>query len=70
VFVFTGILKEVTRGDAKKIVESLGGEAAEAVSRRVNYVVVGEDPGSKLDKARALGIKTINEEEFKKLIGR
>jgi len=70
VFVFTGTFKEVTRGDAKKIVESLGGEAAEAVSRKVNYVVVGEDPGSKLDKARALGIKTINEEEFKKLIGR
>jgi DNA ligase (NAD+) len=70
VFVFTGTLKEFTRGDAEKIVESLGGEASSTVSKRVNYLVVGEDPGSKLDKARVLGIKIINEEEFKKLIGR
>jgi len=70
VFVFTGTLKEFTRGEAEKIVESFGGEAASSVSKRVKYVVIGEDPGSKLDKARALGIKVIDEEEFKKLIGR
>lgn len=70
VFVFTGALKEFTRSEAKKIVEELGGVAASSVSRNVDYVVVGENPGSKYDKAKKLGIKIINEEEFKKLIGR
>jgi len=46
----------------------LGGMTASNVSKKVDYVVVGEDPGSKLDKAKALGIKTLTEEEFKKMI--
>ena len=70
VFVFTGALKEFTRSEAKRIVEELGGTVASSVSRNVDYVVVGENPGSKYDKAKKLGIKMINEEEFKKLIGR
>jgi DNA ligase (NAD+) len=49
-------------------VESLGGMTASTVSKKVDYVVVGEDPGSKFDKAKELGIKTLTEEEFKKLI--
>ena len=70
VFVFTGALKSFTREEAKRIVEELGGRAASSVSRNVDYVVVGENPGSKYERAKQLGLKIINEEEFKKLIGR
>ena len=69
-FVFTGRLSDMTREEAKRLVESLGGKVASSVSRKVDYVVVGEDPGSKLDRARALGIPTLSEEEFKELVGR
>jgi len=69
-FVFTGRLSDMTREEAKRLVESLGGKVASSVSRKVDYVVVGEDPGSKLDRARALGITTLSEEEFKELVGR
>ena len=55
---------------AKRIVEELGGRAVSSVSRNVDYVVVGENPGSKYERAKQLGLKIINEEEFKKLIGR
>ena len=68
--VFTGRLSDMTREEAKRLVESLGGKVASSVSRKVDYVVVGEDPGSKLDRARELGIPTLTEEEFKKLVGR
>ncbi|RLF41012.1 MAG: DNA ligase (NAD(+)) LigA [Thermoplasmata archaeon] len=67
-FVFTGALKEFSRDEAKRIVEELGGRAASSVSRNVDYVVVGEKPGSKYEKAEKLGLKIISEEEFKKLI--
>ncbi len=67
-FVFTGTLKAYGRDEARNLVESLGGFTASSVSKKVDYVVVGEDPGSKLDKAKELGIKTLTEEEFKKLI--
>ena len=69
-FLFTGRLSGMTRQEAKRLVESLGGKVASSVSRKVDYVVVGEDPGSKLDRARALGITTMSEEEFKELVGR
>jgi len=68
VFVFTGVLKSMTRGEAKKRVKNLGGETTESVSKRVNFVVVGENPGSKFKKTKKLGIKTITEEEFLKMI--
>ena len=68
VFVFTGALKSMTREEAKKKVRELGGETTESVSKRVNFVVVGENPGSKFEKAKKLGIKTISEEEFLKMI--
>lgn len=67
-FVFTGTLKSYGRDEARNLVESLGGTTASNVSKKVDFVVVGEDPGSKLDKARELGIKTLTEEEFKKMI--
>ena len=67
-FVFTGALKSFGRDEARNIVESFGGMTASSVSKKVDFVVVGEDPGSKVDKAKELGIKTLTEEEFKKMI--
>lgn len=68
-FVFTGTLKSYGREEARNLVESLGAVTASSVSKKVDFVVVGEDPGSKLDKAKALGIKILTEEEFKRMIG-
>jgi DNA ligase (NAD+) len=68
VFVFTGALESYGREEARILVESLGGVTASSVSKKVDFVVAGEDPGSKLDKAKELGIKTLTEEEFKKMI--
>ena len=67
-FLFTGALKDFGRDEARNLVESLGGMTASSVSKNVDYVVVGEDPGSKFDRAKELGIKILTEEEFKKLI--
>ncbi len=67
--VFTGSLESMTRSEAKRIVESEGGEAARAVSSTTDLVVAGEKPGSKLEEARKKGIKIITEEEFRKIIG-
>jgi DNA ligase (NAD+) len=66
--VFTGTIS-MPRGDAKKLVESFGGKVSGSVSRKTDYVVAGEDPGSKLDKARELGVKVLSEVEFKALLG-
>jgi len=68
-FVLTGTLKTFGRDEARNLVESLGGITASSVSKKVDFLVVGEDPGSKADKARELGIKILTEEEFKKMIG-
>ncbi len=68
VFVFTGELEDFTRTQAQKAVEELGGKWSSSVSRNTDYVVVGKNPGSKFEKAKRLGIKMINEEEFKKLL--
>jgi DNA ligase (NAD+) len=67
-FVFTGALRHYTRDEARALVESLGGKVSSSVSRKTDFVVVGEDPGSKYDKARQLGVRTLNEEEFERLI--
>ena len=69
VFVFTGSLKSFSREEAKELVEKQGGIVTNSISRNVDYVVVGEKPGSKYEKARELGLKIINEEEFKQLVG-
>ena len=68
-FVFTGALSSMTRDEASELVESLGGRVSSSVSRKTDYVVVGENPGSKYDKAKKLGVTTITEEEFLKLVG-
>ncbi len=70
VVVFTGALSSMTRDEAKALVEELGGTVSNSVSRKTDLVVVGENPGSKYQRAQQLGIKTINEEEFLKLVGR
>jgi DNA ligase (NAD+) len=68
-FVLTGTLPALTRDEAKRRIEQAGGTVASGVSRNIHYVVVGEDAGSKLDKARALGIATISEADLLKMIG-
>lgn len=68
VFVFTGELDCCPRSKAKEMVEELGGQTADTVSKRVHYLVVGKDPGSKLQKAQKLGIRIISEEEFLKML--
>jgi DNA ligase (NAD+) len=67
-FVLTGELRGYSRDEAKALIESLGGSVTDSVSGKTAYLVVGEDPGSKLDKARKLGVPTLTEPEFLKLI--
>ncbi len=68
-FVVTGRLEGFTRQEAEARIRELGGTAKDNVNRKTAYVVVGADPGSKLARATELGIKTINEKEFIKLLG-
>lgn len=67
-FVFTGSLDTISREDAEEKVRELGGDPASSVSKNTDYVVAGEDPGSKYDKAKKLGVKIIDEKEFLKLV--
>jgi DNA ligase (NAD+) len=67
-FVFTGELEKYSRREAQDLVESLGARATSSVSKNTDYVVVGENPGSKFEDAKKLGVKVIGEEEFSKLI--
>lgn len=69
-FVLTGGLDQVSRDEAKALIVRLGGRVTSAVSRKTDYVVVGHDPGSKADDARRLGVKTLDEAELLRLIGR
>jgi len=66
--VFTGSLQTMSRSEAKKQVEAEGGEALSSVSDNVDFVVVGDKPGSKLDQAKKKGIIVISEREFKKIL--
>ncbi len=68
-FVFTGELEGYTRDEAARRVEALGGLATETVSDTVDYVVVGRDPGRKLDEAKKKNVTTIREKAFQKLVG-
>ncbi len=67
-FVFTGKLEEFTRDEAEDLVENLGARAAFSVSKETDFLVVGEKPGSKLEEAEKLKVKTLKEEEFKRMV--
>ena len=67
-FVLTGTLPALTRDQAKDMIEALGGKVAGSVSRKTDYVVAGTEAGSKLDKARALGVSILDETRFRELI--
>jgi len=67
-FVLTGTLAYYTRDEAKKMIEDAGGKVTGSVSRKTDYVVAGDDAGSKLDKAKELGVAVINEDEMRRLI--
>ena len=68
-FVLTGTLASMTRGEAGEKLKALGAKVTGSVSAKTTCVVAGENAGSKLDKANALGVKVISEEEFLLLIG-
>ena len=67
-FVLTGSLEDFTRGEASNIIEKYGGKTSGTVSKKTDYVLAGEEAGSKLTKAQNLGITIISEEEFKNMI--
>jgi DNA ligase (NAD+) len=67
-FVFTGELASFTREEAEALVRKKGGKASGSVSAKTSFVVAGQEAGSKLDKAKKLGVKVLSEEEFKKLV--
>ena len=69
-FVLTGTLPHYSRDDAGRMIEEAGGRVTGSVSKKTDYVVVGSEPGSKLDKARTLGVKMIDEAGFLKLLGK
>ena len=66
-FVLTGTLPTFKRSEAQKIIESFGGKCSSSVSKKTDFVLAGDEAGSKLDKANALGVKVINENEFKEM---
>jgi DNA ligase (NAD+) len=69
-FVLTGTLPTMKREEAKEMIEAAGGKVAGSVSKKTNYVVAGEDAGSKLDKAKELGVPVLDEDQLKELLAK
>lgn len=67
-FVLTGTLENMTRNDAKKAIQAAGGKVTGSISKNTDYLVAGESPGSKIDKAEKLGVQIIDEQELRKLL--
>jgi DNA ligase (NAD+) len=67
-FVLTGTLPNLTREQATELIENAGGKVASSVSKKTSYVVAGEDPGSKYDKAVTLGVPIVGEDELRALL--
>ena len=68
-FVVTGTLSGFTRDSVKEFIEQNGGKVTDSVSKKTSYLVLGEEPGSKYEKAKSLGVKIIGEDELRKLAG-
>jgi len=68
VFVLTGGLNNFTRDEAKDLIRKHGGEISESVSKKTDYVVAGDDPGSKYGKAKELGVSILTEKDFSELL--
>jgi DNA ligase (NAD+) len=68
IFVLTGSLADFTRDEARAAIESRGGRVSSSVSKKTDFVVAGEEAGSKLDKATSLGVSVIDETEFKEML--
>ena len=65
-FVFTGTLETMSRNEAKEKVKELGGEVSDSISKKTDYLILGKEPGSKLEKAKKFGVKILSEKEFLK----
>lgn len=70
IFVLTGSLTSMSRDEAKEKIRVLGGETSETISKKISFVVAGKDPGSKYEKAKLLGVSTLDENAFTELLGR
>ena len=66
--MLTGTLPNLSREEAKRLIETAGGKVSSSVSKKTSYVVAGEDAGSKLDKAQELGVKILSEDDLLKLV--
>lgn len=67
-FVLTGSLEQYTRTNAASLIKERGGKVTDSISKKTNYLIVGKDAGSKLEKAKDLGVKVLNEDEFTALL--
>jgi len=69
-FVITGALPNLSRDETKKLIQINGGKVTDSVSKKTSYLVLGENPGSKLDKARSLGVPVLDEANLRRLAGK